>query len=91
MKNNNYDGIPKFYKDPLPNKKKELQKLYDELLFRLATSESGSRDYILTKEKINQILQKLSKRWTLKDYISILIGLIGIICGIIGLYYKKIL
>ncbi len=37
-----WDGIPSFYKESLPSKKKKLEKLLKELYKRLGTSDPGS-------------------------------------------------
>ena len=74
-------GIPDFYNTPLPRKKKKLKEEHDELQHRLATSETGSRDYCLTEKRIERVrfeitrldkgrLFSFSFRFTLNDIIG---------------------
>ena len=54
-----WDGIPQFYKDPLPSSRRGLKKLRAQLIQRRTTSMPGSYDYELVKEKLNQVLNRL--------------------------------
>jgi hypothetical protein len=79
-----WDGIPQFFKDPLPTRRKELKTLRDQLFQRLATSTPHSRDFELVKEKLGSIYQKLEKKWTPKDYVFLAIGILGVAVGVLG-------
>jgi hypothetical protein len=82
-----WDGIPQFYKDPLPASRKELRLLHRTLIERLSTSMSSSRDNELAKEKIAEILSVLERKWTPKDYIFLTIGIAGIVASVAGFLF----
>jgi len=79
-----YTGVPKFYTEPLPRRKKDLEELLNTLNQRLSTSQPGSRDFVLTKEKIEQVKEELAKIGSRKEWIwRIITFLVGIAVGLI--------
>ena len=54
MKSESY-GVPDFYKEAIPRKQKERQKFLSKLNDQLAKEEPGGRQYVLLKEKIDQV------------------------------------
>ncbi len=90
------DLTPELYKNPIPIKRKEQLIFISELNSELANLNPGNKDYILIKEKIDQVRYTLSqnnyKKTNLKSTFALIftgvIVLITIISFIISLYPK---
>lgn len=84
------DFVPEFYRKPIPRGKIAKKEFLKGLYARLSESEAGSRDYVLTKEKIDQVRYADLDRANLKSLIAILVSIVSVGVAIASLILNRV-